>query len=235
MDLPASLDFPSARPLTESGTEAASRSLKIVIVTRGAFELDGATRTAFVVGPRTTPVAVRYLNAPDCHEWVVPPWMATALFDARGDALAGLVLELADLPRSPFRDALLRGDPDPTETARDALANWSAGRGRADGRLAARAWAEIEASPERSVADLSKLLDVGERRLRQAVRREIGLPVTAVRRLVRHERAMRALAAVPVSLADVALAAGYTDQSHMTRDFTALGGIAPARLRAALA
>ncbi len=192
MDSPASLDFPSARPLTESGTEAASRSLKIVIVTRGAFELDGATRTAFVVGPRTTPVAVRYLNAPDCHEWVVPPWMATALFDARGDALAGLVLELADLPRSPFRDALLRGDP--TSRRRRLVTPSPTGRrdaaGGADGRSG------CAGSGRRSRLLLSGLwaLPLRPARRGEAAAAAAGRPggrsgcrVTAVRRLVRHD------------------------------------------------
>jgi AraC-like DNA-binding protein len=33
-----------------------------------------------------------------------------------------------------------------------------------------------------------------------------------------------------VALADVALRAGYTDQSHLTNEFRALGGATPRRL-----
>lgn len=228
------MHYPNAAPLAETGVEMATRSLKIVVARSGAFGIAGGMRTAFVVGPRATPIAVRYSGDPDCREWAVPPWMCGALLDVRGGELGGEVADLADLPRAPFRDALLSGHSDLLSVARTALANWAAGRGTADARLAEAVWDVLERDPSLSVRHIADALSVGARRVRQAVRRETGLSTTAIRRLVRHERAVEIIADPHRTLAQAALDAGYADQSHMTREFAALGGITPSGLRAAL-
>jgi hypothetical protein len=53
----------------------------------------------------------------------------------------------------------------------------------------------------------------------------------AALRIVRFRRALSLLRACDQSLAAVALEAGYTDQAHVTRDFSALGAPSPNRLR----
>ncbi len=62
-------------------------------------------------------------------------------------------------------------------------------------------------------------------------RREVGLPPKQFARARRLARATEALAAHG-SLADVALRAGYADQSHMTREFAEMAGVTPSAVRA---
>ena len=235
MAVPSLHDFPDAAPITDGGREPASRAVTIIVARSGAFLVDGTERTAFAVGPRSTPITVGYLGRPDCRELRLPPWMGRALLNVAGCDLANGVADIADLPRTPFRDALLGGPPDPLGIARTAFANWSAGRGRSDARLAAAAWAMVERDPSADAGGIAEKLGVGARRLRQAMQAEAGVSISTLRRLVRHERATMLLRNAAMPLAEVALSAGYADQSHMTREAVALAGLPPVRLRAAMA
>jgi transcriptional regulator GlxA family with amidase domain len=60
-------------------------------------------------------------------------------------------------------------------------------------------------------------------------RRQLGVSPKAYARLLRFEYASALLSEKPPSrtLADVAMEAGYYDQSHLTRDFAALAGMTP--------
>ncbi len=64
--------------------------------------------------------------------------------------------------------------------------------------------------------------------------RNVGLSAKQFARVVRLQATIRALDAGTGSLADLALEAGFSDQSHATRDLARLTGLTPARLRAAL-
>lgn len=234
MAVPSFHDYPNAVPLVDTGREPASRAVTIIVARRGAFRVDGAERAAFAVGPRSTPITVGYVGRPDCREVRLPPWMGRALFDVAGCDLANGVVDLSDMPPTPFRDALLGGKSDLLGIARTAFADWSAGRGRGDARLAAAVWVMVERDPTADAEEIADKLGIGTRRLRQAMRAEAGLSLSTLRRLVRHEWATTCLRDGAMSLAEVALAAGYADQSHMTREATALAGLPPARLRAAM-
>lgn len=61
---------------------------------------------------------------------------------------------------------------------------------------------------------------------------EFGLSPKLAARVVRFDRARRVLQVPFLSIAQVALACGYYDQAHLTRDFTELAGVPPARLLA---
>ena len=223
--------YPDAAPLFGTGVEMATPSLKIIVARSGVFTVTGRDRTAFVVGPRTSPVAVGYGPATDCDEWSLPPWMSSALLEVPGGELSGQIHDLTDLPSSPFLRSLIEGRPDPRGLAALALANWSAGRRSSDGTLAKAIWAALHRTPDRPVAAVAALLGVGTRRLQQAARRELGLSAKEIARLLRHARALEMIADRPLSLAQIAQDAGYADQSHMTREFAAFGAITPADLR----
>ena len=66
-------------------------------------------------------------------------------------------------------------------------------------------------------------------------RRQLGVSPKAYARLLRFEHASALLSELPSdpgrTVADVAIAAGYYDQSHLTRDFTAMARHDPGRLR----
>jgi AraC-like DNA-binding protein len=69
------------------------------------------------------------------------------------------------------------------------------------------------------------------RHVTERFRRQLGASPKAYARLLRFEHVSALLSALPSTpgrtVADVAIDAGYYDQSHLTRDFTAMGGMTP--------
>jgi AraC family transcriptional regulator len=67
--------------------------------------------------------------------------------------------------------------------------------------------------------------------LAREFRRHFGLSPSEHRRRGRLRRAGRLLADSKVTLVDAAMAAGYSDQAHMTRDLRSATGLTPRGLR----
>jgi len=84
------------------------------------------------------------------------------------------------------------------------------------------------------IGDLSSRLDWSRRRLVQRFREDLGLPPKAIARILRFKaaEAMAAKSDKP-DWADIAFAAGYADQAHLTREFVELAGRTPTGWRAA--
>lgn len=82
----------------------------------------------------------------------------------------------------------------------------------------------------RSVGDLGRQWNISRRAVYDRTRESIGL---APRLFLRVQRLHRALAILPegTSLADIAILAGYSDQSHWTREATELLGETPGEWR----
>ena len=80
------------------------------------------------------------------------------------------------------------------------------------------------------VAAVARELGLSERQLERRFRARVGLTPKRFASLARFERAV-SLANGTSTLAQVAAAAGYFDQSHLSRDFRRFGGGAPSRLR----
>ena len=79
---------------------------------------------------------------------------------------------------------------------------------------------------------LARQLGISVRQFERRCLLDLGMPLRDYRRLARYSAAMTALmmqGASPGSLADLAQDAGYVDQSHLTRDFSAMTGVPPAR------
>jgi AraC family transcriptional regulator len=81
------------------------------------------------------------------------------------------------------------------------------------------------------LGDLSAVAGVHEVHLVRAFRRHFGVTPGAYLRELRIERARAALVASDVPIAELALAAGFSDQSHFTRIFHRLVGATPAAYR----
>ena len=84
------------------------------------------------------------------------------------------------------------------------------------------------------VAELARRVGWSERHLTARFRAETGLGPKEAARVVRFDGARRALAGrvargAPPDLAALAAAAGYADQSHLTRDWRAFTGLSPLR------
>ncbi|HJQ83469.1 MAG TPA: helix-turn-helix domain-containing protein, partial [Candidatus Binatia bacterium] len=72
------------------------------------------------------------------------------------------------------------------------------------------------------------------RRFIALFRDAVGLPPKLYCRVLRFQEALRLLVVRPPRpLADVALAAGYSDQPHLNREFRELAGVSPSEYRAA--
>ncbi|MDR7004007.1 AraC-like DNA-binding protein [Paraburkholderia strydomiana] len=99
----------------------------------------------------------------------------------------------------------------------------------------ARAKARIDDDPSAplTLADLAGEAGMSRFQLLRAFAHEIGLPPHAYR-MQRRVVLARQWIARGVSLADAAAAAGFADQSHMTRAFVRLLGVTPANYAAAM-
>lgn len=85
------------------------------------------------------------------------------------------------------------------------------------------------------IPDVAERLGVGERHLRRRFAAAVGASPSAYRRLVRTRRALRDLGpqatSAAATIADIAHAHGFTEQSHLTREVVALTGTTPGALR----
>lgn len=102
-----------------------------------------------------------------------------------------------------------------------------------EGRLLGEVVALVESeSALTRVGDLAERVGLGERALQRLVRRRLGLtPKWLLRRRRLQDAADRLHRGQPVDLAALAVALGYADQAHFTRDFTEVTGVSPATYR----
>jgi len=194
-----------------------------------------ARLVACVTGMQLGPIVIEH---PGYHRVLglrLHPAGARAVLGAPAHEIAGLTAELRDVVGRTAEELLERCREAPSvERCFTLAADWVAerlARARgADPRIAwsveriERTWGAVPIAELRAHTRLSKSRLVG------AFRDEIGVAPKAYARIVRYRRALALLdapAASAASLADVALAAGYYDQAHMTTEFRTLGGLTP--------
>jgi AraC-like DNA-binding protein len=95
------------------------------------------------------------------------------------------------------------------------------------------AWHRLVQSDGRiRIAELVRELGWSERHFARQFNEHIGLSPKVFARVLRFAGAVRVLTTDrSIDLADVALACGYFDQSHFTREFRAFAGTTPVALR----
>ncbi|MEL6245133.1 MAG: AraC family transcriptional regulator [Pseudomonadota bacterium] len=96
------------------------------------------------------------------------------------------------------------------------------------------AWDELRREGRTTLGDLSDRVGLSLRRLEQVFRNTFDLSPKQVQSLFRYERATAFLRDGNTNLVETALLAGYSDQSHMTREFRRFAAVTPATMRAAL-
>ncbi|MEO1529699.1 MAG: helix-turn-helix domain-containing protein [Planctomycetota bacterium] len=80
----------------------------------------------------------------------------------------------------------------------------------------------------RGVSTLATHVGVSRRHLGRLVRENIGLAPKLLEKIIRFDRAVQLTRIRPIlALPQIAISAGYADQSHMNRDFMQLAGITP--------
>lgn len=119
------------------------------------------------------------------------------------------------------------------EAALAAALDWITSRidkGPAPDPVAPWALARIDRGDARlSIADLARRSGLSERRFVVRFERELGVTPKLYARLVRFRRALASLRH-DVTLAALAVEAGYYDHAHMNRDFRELGGVTPSQV-----
>lgn len=86
----------------------------------------------------------------------------------------------------------------------------------------------------RSIDALARAAGVNHRRLERAFRAHVGVPAKTLSRIVRFQQVLRhSTPDTAGAWADVAVACGYTDQSHLIRDFAQFTGTTPIQLATA--
>lgn len=94
--------------------------------------------------------------------------------------------------------------------------------------------AAIDDGEALSAADAARRAGVHRVHLSRAFAQHFGLPLSLYRQQLRTARAVAAMLGGATPLSDIALGAGFADQSHMTRAVTAATGLSPRHLRTRL-
>ena len=194
---------------------------------------DTRTRTwASISGLHTTPAEIRHGTRQRGVMVGLSVLGARALLGTPAGELAGRLLDLEDV--APELDSLPErlAEADVADHVRivaaalvAALVRRDAPRPRAE---VGRALAGLTRGAR--VQDVADDVGYSRRHLADLVRAESGLSPKGYQRLARFEGA-HDLVRQGVPLAEVATRCGYADQSHLTRDWTALAGCSPTEWR----
>lgn len=192
------------------------RLFSSALIERPAFF--ATTQRSWFVGVRFRPAMARValdIDPVDCRDRDIPaveidsafgPLEAALQDCAWPDEALALLRHAVDV-----RFARLERDPAPARV-REAVA------------LLARAG---------DVEPVARALGISERSLHRDLLRWSGLAPKSLARILRMQRALRAIRTGSGPLALIALRAGYADQAHMTRELKALTGRTPAQIASA--
>jgi len=194
---------------------------------------------ALVGGLHSTPVVIAHDGAQSGIQLRVSPLASRALFGMPAGELASV-----DVAAEQVLGAL-------AEELREQIAaadGWRERFALIDARLGARldrrgrvppavaqAWRLILAGAGTiPVATIAREVGFSERHLINQFRREIGLTPKRASRVARFDRARRLLqarqtAGVRPDIARIAAGCGYSDQSHLVRDFRQFAGLSPSQ------
>jgi AraC-like DNA-binding protein len=199
---------------------------------------DAGALTAFALvgGMHDRPALITHAGVQRGVQLAVTPAGARGLFGLPAGELTDLVVPLdAVLPRAAELAERLAATP--TWPGRFAVldavlcaAADRSGQGAPASPEVGHVWRRLQAAAgAESVTALAGEVGWSRRHLAQRFRYEIGLPPKVAARVLRFERARAELlrpGGTP-RLADVAVACGYADQAHLTREWRDLAGCTP--------
>ncbi|QYF93272.1 helix-turn-helix domain-containing protein [Massilia sp. PAMC28688] len=196
----------------------------------GAFVIDPACSETplpriFLVGPVQHPR--QYRVAPGSR-FVAVTFRPGGLQACLGMAASAVMGRIVTLDAGVLEEALTQSEEHAPAFLQQALLTRLHARGTPPPGLPAL---DLE-NVERPVPELAKELGIGVRQLERRFLDSLGMPLREYRRLARYSAAMTALmmqGASPQALASLAQDAGYVDQAHFTRDFSAMVGQPPGR------
>jgi len=185
-----------------------------------------------LTGLQTGPMVIEH---PGYHRVLglrLHPAGAYALLSLPMREVSGLTVDLRDVVGDAAIELAERCHEAPSvERCFQLAANWVAervARSRAlDPRIAWSVGRIAESGGKVPIAELRDATGLSKTRLADTFRDQIGVMPKVYARIVRYRRALALLDREDASLAEVALDAGYYDQSHMTTEFRELGGLTP--------
>lgn len=192
-------------------------------------------RGGFLAGLHDAPVLAGSGGAALCVQVDLSPLGALRLMGPVLGALGNLILPLDQAlgPAAPGFVAHLAGLPG-WEARFDALDAWLLRRFTETPEPPAWLGPHLAALARGGtpIAALAAQAGMGRQAYSGRFRTALGLPPQRLGRVLRFERATARLRARPdEALAAVALACGYADQAHFTREFTGFAGMSPGRFR----
>jgi AraC-like DNA-binding protein len=198
------------------------------------FDFRDAQHPARVAGPSTSPVLLRLRGHLHGLSVTLRPGAAQALFGTSAHELAQRVVPWDVLANAGQRSLIARLHEAPDDSARvdilvRALQGMLHDADIEQRHTAGRAAALFRHSHNRrSVRAVAQALGLGERRLQQIFRAQVGLSPRAFGRLARMHECLRLLRP-PASRAwtELAAQAGFYDQSHLINEFKAHCGLTP--------
>lgn len=221
---------------TVERTMPAGTKLPLIISFGESLELDYPDDRAerlesFVAGLHPGPATTRYTGGQFGLQVDLSPLTAYRLLGVPGAELAHQAVRLDDVVPwlgASFADRLAsaRTWPERFALVEQVLLTRADENARPD-PMVTWLWRELEASHGRaSIATLVAETGRSHRHVTTRFTQQIGLTPKAAASLLRFEHAAKAVQRLP--LADAAIAAGYADQSHLTREFVRLAGAPPA-------
>ena len=181
---------------------------------------------AFVAGPDTGPVPGHAGRGEVITGLRLRPGVGGAALGVGADELRDRRVALEDLWGREGRELGERAGDDPAALAHTLRPRLAASAPDLRVLEAARRLARASATP---MPELAAAVGLGERHLRRRFAAAVGYGPKTFARVVRFRVAL-GLVSAGEPLASAALAAGYADQAHMTRELVTLGGRTPGEL-----
>ncbi|MFK0247790.1 helix-turn-helix transcriptional regulator [Amycolatopsis azurea] len=189
-----------------------------------------------VVAMTDGPIAYERLGLEEGVVVELTPLGARALFGFPLSELGAAKVGMADLLGEDARRLLERlAETENVDRRFQILDHWLAGR-LLDGPMLSKAlecsWRNLTLSQGNiSIAELANRAGVSRQHLTTSFHREVGLSPKTVARVARCHSAIRLITGKnPPALSTVAQLCGYTDHSHLNRDFRLLVGTTPTGL-----
>lgn len=188
-----------------------------------------------VGGLHTRPVVIAYDGDMRGIELDMTPAGARAMLGMPAGELGGQVVPLEDVLGRPGAELLEALDEQETWAGRFALVDRfflaRLGGLRAASPELSEAWRLIVAARGRErVVDVARAVGWSRRHLQERFAGEYGVGPKELARIARFHRSKRLLQrARGANLAEVAAACGYSDQSHLAREWNQLAGCPPSR------
>ena len=192
-----------------------------------------AESTAVAFGVRTRTALASAEHGLHCLQILLAPWAAFRLFGIPPRDLGGAASDLVP-PGGDLLQAVVAAFHQADGWKRrfaiaDAVLSWRCSHGPSPAPVVVKALEALRRSGGRvSVHALACACGCSERLLEQRFGEQVGASPKAVARVARLRRAVSLLSR-GVAAGDIAVACGFCDQAHLTREFTAMIGSPPAR------